>query len=673
MTEDFGSHQQTASQPTDRRFPLRRTLVICLYLTMLFAAAWYGYSAASIAVCERSLSCFEIVQEIQIYLLFIVIVLCWSIITRGAEGRLYGALGRSEPRPRPMTWESWRAHSLGALSTVFAVLLVKELVEIISAFILAGPLLLIEGDERVWLRVAVLAVILYFLFAICGVALCRLTLRVLPPRAARGVRFAGLGVVTLATGWYLYQTFYVDLVDQMSEALGIPVSELDPAQVFMFKAIPLAIVAILVGAYVSFAERHLRPANFLRRPFVLFLRRFSTVGDRAGVLAAMRSRPPGHRIALLTPGHSRLRDWDARLIALTGLSLVNPLGSIPVFLGERDAEWRETVERGIAKARLIIFEASDDSEAMRFEADTITSLGRWEDTIVLKEVGRTRSAEMPDTDFPTLRSPAVVPPHLSAVLRVEGGPSVNGQADREKPGGGKEEILSAPTLWPSGNATSQLPHAIILYTRRWTVLTVAGALFMTLLSSMIALGFFMRLFWPGMPNAAGLLPITGIPVALFTTFVFCLVAAASFFHPVMDREAKRTLRRVANHLSMADRENLGRSVTRPAIALVAVSAVWVVIAPEAMVMAVTTACFALLCILADRQGQTRWMRPLGFVLLAALAVVATPPPIGIAVERDLSWWAACSAVGVAMAVLLGALTALVRTSREKGAGPVSRS
>lgn len=627
---------------------IRRGIVTLLYLVGLVAFAYWAYFEIAVFVCVRSLYCELAVEEVAIYLGIAVLVLGWILFRRGVAGRLIGARGPVESRPPPMTWEDWRAYSLGALSTLFAAIFLQQVIEIITVSILVGPSMIVEGEESAILRVSVLAVTLYLLFAICGVAVCRLALRVLPPRAARGVRMVGLLFVSAGVGLYLYQTFTLDYIAEMAGSGAVAPETVTPDMMFTMDVLPLAILAILAGGYLGFADRHLRPARFLDQPFVLFLRRFSTTGDRAGVLAAMRSRPPGYRIALLTPGHSRIRDWDARLISLTGLSLINPLGSIPVFLEERDEEWQATVERCIAKARIIVFEASDDSDAMRFEADTITRLGRWDDTVVIREAAGASSIGQEIGRAGTLAGADILrPDSAQPAFRLTGEMA---------------EAVVEYVAEPGGILGGAKPWAKIVYRRQWSLRTVVTSVLGTIFATMVGLGFFFRFFAQSTPGEPALLPLTGVGFAFFMTALFAMVVIASFCHPIMDGESMKALRQAVRTLSRQERDGVGEDggfILHAAGALGACSVLWALSSPETFAMAGATGVFSLLAYWAHQRGAVRWMRPLGYVLVAAMVVVAWPFPVGVDVRNPTLWWPLWAATLAALAVLISQLSPVV--------------
>jgi hypothetical protein len=64
------------------------------------------------------------------------------------------------------------------------------------------------------------------------------------------------------------------------------------------------------GFAIPLFQRHWKPHKPLKRPFVLFLRRFSTYADRSVSNALLKVSPAGKPVAFLTATQSRAKDWN---------------------------------------------------------------------------------------------------------------------------------------------------------------------------------------------------------------------------------------------------------------------------------------------------------------------------------------------------------------------------
>jgi hypothetical protein len=147
-----------------------------------------------------------------------------------------------------------------------------------------------------------------------------------------------------------------------------------------------AILTILCGsiALCPLILRYRKPQAFLDRPFVLFLRRFSTFSDRAVIALILKQATTGVPIVFLTPTLSRPGDWDPFVVSFAGLKLRHPLQSIPIILRASDDYWQAAAEELIRRARRILLDISQPSDALQTEAEMIDSADRWADTVCLR-------------------------------------------------------------------------------------------------------------------------------------------------------------------------------------------------------------------------------------------------------------------------------------------------
>jgi len=226
-----------------------------------------------------------------------------------------------------------------------------------------------------------------FIILVLGVALARFLLRALPPpfseRAHRGW-FDTIGVIALSAVFIglivlgVYEFLLASLIDAPTPIL---LNETGLASI--------GVSALLAALYTSCAIgplilRHWKPRTFLDRPFVLFLRRFSTFSDRAVIHLVLKQAASGVPVVFLTPRLSRPGDWDPFVVGFAGLKLLHPWQSMPIILRASDDDWQRAAEELIRRARTILLDTSETSSAMRTEAEMIDNAGRWSDTVCLR-------------------------------------------------------------------------------------------------------------------------------------------------------------------------------------------------------------------------------------------------------------------------------------------------
>lgn len=224
---------------------------------------------------------------------------------------------------------------------------------------------------------------------VLGVSLGRFLLRALPPRLSertRGGRFGTIGAVALCA-------VFVGLLVVWASMLAITQSDStdsilsDPALASVGFSIVLAMFYMSCAIYPVIL-RHWKPRAFLERPFVLFLRRFSTFSDRAVISLVLREAASGVPVVFLTPEISRPGDWDPFVVGFAGLKLLHPWQSMPIVLRASDRDWQGAADELIRRSQTILLDTSETSSAMRTEAEMIDNAGRWSDTVSLRLFAR---------------------------------------------------------------------------------------------------------------------------------------------------------------------------------------------------------------------------------------------------------------------------------------------
>jgi hypothetical protein len=131
-------------------------------------------------------------------------------------------------------------------------------------------------------------------------------------------------------------------------------------------------------------RRYVHVKTVLKRPFVLFLRRFSTFSDRAVVTLVLREAPADTPVVFLTPTRSQAKDWNPFVVGFSGLKVRHPLRSMPLVPQVADADWQAAAARLIDHATLIVIDISEASEAMKNEMEMIGARDRWRATVCLR-------------------------------------------------------------------------------------------------------------------------------------------------------------------------------------------------------------------------------------------------------------------------------------------------
>ncbi len=156
----------------------------------------------------------------------------------------------------------------------------------------------------------------------------------------------------------------------------------------------------IVTVGMVFAIRTRRAANVLDTPFVLFLRRFSTLSDRAVADAVFASTLATRRIVLLVPRRSEPEDWNPATVFMAGVRPWAALRSIPFFLKAPDEHWVEEVRSLITAADIVVVDGSDMSNAIAQEIDLIETHEAWPKTVVLVEQNRQGAFQYPKQHTP---------------------------------------------------------------------------------------------------------------------------------------------------------------------------------------------------------------------------------------------------------------------------------
>jgi hypothetical protein len=298
--------------------------------------------------------------------------------------------------------------ALGWLSAFFCVVCLTYISYIITlpvTFIMAASMLATFGvvdwiDLNSPITFAIVGLASFTLF-FPGMVIGRFLLRAIPPRLSgkrrKGVIgcFALLTILWVVTSFFNFQDFNsigpISLTPEAKESLkkiaeGFQLKVFSPAaiQTLLF----LMAVFWWLGFGVPVGVRHLNPRYFLKRPFVLLLRRFSKFPDRTVQHALLKYTPAGKPVAFLTPTRSRAGDWNPFGIGFSGIKLWRPIRSMPVILRSTNEDWRRAAQELINYAEIIVLDVSEGSGAIQSEIDMIEAADRWHNGVILEKEGK---------------------------------------------------------------------------------------------------------------------------------------------------------------------------------------------------------------------------------------------------------------------------------------------
>jgi uncharacterized RDD family membrane protein YckC len=145
----------------------------------------------------------------------------------------------------------------------------------------------------------------------------------------------------------------------------------DFLRIYFVGVVPLAVlVLVTLGLTILWQVRTTRTLN---KPFVLFLRRFSSFSDRSILGALLASRPAGYRMAFLAPLMDTPANFSPMVVAFSGTNLRRPLSSCPIAIQAMNAEWEDRVEDLARAAACVVIDSSYRSPAIEREIEIVVS------------------------------------------------------------------------------------------------------------------------------------------------------------------------------------------------------------------------------------------------------------------------------------------------------------
>lgn len=224
------------------------------------------------------------------------------------------------------------------------------------------------------------------LFFFGGLPLGRLMLRIIPPvlsgeRRIVAFVFATL-IVVIGLVYAFYPFYYYNVAEQSFLFKSIVEKNKDLSKIDQIYSFFL-FVSLTLGSALVFVIPHLNPRSFLEKPYILFLRRFSTFSDRSVLDALLKATHALKPVALLTSTQSKAGDWNPFCIGFSGLNIWHPIKSTPLYLRSSNESWKNSAEELIKTAEFITLDLSHGSGAIQSEIEMIENLNRWKNTIVL--------------------------------------------------------------------------------------------------------------------------------------------------------------------------------------------------------------------------------------------------------------------------------------------------
>ena len=125
--------------------------------------------------------------------------------------------------------------------------------------------------------------------------------------------------------------------------------------------------AIAGGAMLS-SWAHAHPKYFRVRPFILYLRRFSSFADRTVIAEILRAAPRRVPVVFIASPEDRPGNWDLFVWSFSGMRLTDPRATIPVQFRTPNLCWEEAVGRLISEAAFVVVDVTEVSESLETEA-----------------------------------------------------------------------------------------------------------------------------------------------------------------------------------------------------------------------------------------------------------------------------------------------------------------
>ena len=144
-------------------------------------------------------------------------------------------------------------------------------------------------------------------------------------------------------------------------------------------------------AWLQYVRRSADLDGALRRPFVLFFRRFDSFADLSILPSLLRLSPSGAPVVMLVSGtENEIGYWDPFKLMTYGLRAAVPWGGRPVFLNG-GTNWEDVMKSLVDRSALVVLDQTEKSDAMNKEIQTVMQAGR--PTILLSEASERSSGD----------------------------------------------------------------------------------------------------------------------------------------------------------------------------------------------------------------------------------------------------------------------------------------
>ena len=164
----------------------------------------------------------------------------------------------------------------------------------------------------------------------------------------------------------------------------------------------------------------LRTEAALKRPYVLFFRRFDSFADLSILPALLRLTPRRTPVAMLVSGdENEIGYWDPVRLMAYGLHANLPWGGRPVFLrgGEH---WERAMQSLLDRSSVVVFDQTEKSEAMTKEARAVAAAGLPLILLAENATERADNASGPVEEIPYQRDRYALALRIAAVVAIVG-------------------------------------------------------------------------------------------------------------------------------------------------------------------------------------------------------------------------------------------------------------
>jgi len=134
------------------------------------------------------------------------------------------------------------------------------------------------------------------------------------------------------------------------------------------------LTAMWVAAVSTALAAHVRNSMGPARPYLLYLRKFSSFADRALTPEIIRATPPNLQVVLIASPGNAPANWDFLTWAFAGLRVFHPLRDYPLHFQTTDLWWARNVETLVNGARCIVIDQSEKSGSMQIEANILSRI-----------------------------------------------------------------------------------------------------------------------------------------------------------------------------------------------------------------------------------------------------------------------------------------------------------